>query len=495
MRTELPAFHPDSDDRRDRRAVVFVAFAALIFASRAWLIETWGSAVPFLDQWSVDGDLYRAWIAGTLRASDLVAAHNEHRILLTRCADLLLFIFSGHWNPWAQLLLNAVLHTATAAIVAVTFWPALPKPNRAALIVGLAVIFTTTAGWQNALWGFQSQVYFTDLLATTAFVWLARSATGTLRTALGCCALALALFGNASGLLAALAALVVTALPGHPRPTWPRLIPLAAVVALGFVLRVSPAEHAPLHAKNISQFLGVAARCLSWPHVDSAWGWLAMQLPLVALYIRRWKTRTALAPAERFAVSLAAFAFLNALAIAYSRGAGLPELRPLSRYQDPIILGIAAQWFAAVRLAADFGTRARLACIVWSGFAAVGLLSLTSTNLSLNLPFKRAQDDAMVLHARRYLKTGDATAFSRDVSSGGIHPEPAAVMRVLDDPVLRPLLPSVLRGNHDARPWIVHQARWLTLASALGLALMLAFNTRKNSQRPHTSVPAPPAAD
>jgi hypothetical protein len=113
--------------------------------------------------------------------------------------------------------------------------------------------------------------------------------------------------------------------------------------------------------------------------------------------------------------------------------------------------------------------------------------------LGLHLPFKQAQDAATLTHTGRYLKTVDAAAFSREVSLAGLHPNPTAVLRVLDDPVLRPILPPVLRGS-DARPWIIKHARWLNLASSLGLVLALLLAARGHSHRPDAPVPAPPAA-
>ena len=94
----------------------------LVFASRAWLIQVWGSPVPFWDEWGAEGlDLYRPWLTGTLRWSDLFAAHNEHRIALTRLADLALFMAQGRWNVWSELILNAVLHASTAAALSAIF--------------------------------------------------------------------------------------------------------------------------------------------------------------------------------------------------------------------------------------------------------------------------------------------------------------------------------------------------------------------------------------
>lgn len=478
------------------RTGVCLALAALVFASRAWLIAAWGSPVPFWDQWDADSELYHAWLTNSLEWRGLFAAHNEHRIVLTRLANLALFVVSGGWHPWLQLLLNAVLHAATAGIIGAMLWPALAPRTRVWFVAGLGVIFTATAGWQNALWGFQSQVYFTNLFAVAAFGAFAGLAPGRQwsgRGWFGWCALVLSLFGNASGLLAALVALGLTWPRERTRRAWCAWFAIALVLALGFALRVAAPHHDSLHARSIGQFLAVFTRCLSWPHVDSAWWWIAMQAPLATLCVLRWRARAPLSSAERFAVALAAFAMLQAAAVAYSRGAGLFESRPLSRYQDPLLLGVAAQLFAAVQLAAECGRRVRLALLGWSALALGGLVQLTATNLSLHLPFKRAQDHASLAQVRAYLNTGDASVFSRESPFAGPHPDPAEVIRVLDDPVLRPVLPAAFRDD-EAPPWLIRRAPTLTLAALLMLVTAFAVSSRHGSKRPHAPVPAKPGA-
>lgn len=461
-----------------------VAVALVVFTARAWLINTWGSALPFWDQWDVEPALYRAWLTDSLRLADLVAAHNEHRIFFTRVSALALFVLCESWNPWAQLLLNATLHAATAAVLVMVFARGLAPAPRAIAVAGIAILFTATAGWQNALWGFQSQVYFTNLFAVLAFAGLAFGHPWRGRWWLGVGALVLSLFGNAAGTLAAVAALAVGWPTSPTRRRWTAWFVIAAVAVASAGFRVDVAFHAPLQARSVEQFAAVFSRCLSWPYVDSPWWWIAVQLPLAALLIRRWTTNTPLVAAERFAVGLVAFAVLQSAAVAYSRGSGLLEMRPLSRYQDPLLLGAAAHCFAALILAGEFGRRGRLACLGWSTMMIAGLLQLTTTNLSLNLPYKRVQDAIGMVQVQTYLKEGDPAGLTVDPRHPGIHPDPKAVQRVLDDPILRPMLPRTFftdgrpESTRGAKPWVIAQGGVLFLLSVVGLGLALARSSR-----------------
>jgi hypothetical protein len=475
MRTKAPAFI-------HQRATGCILLGALVFSMRAWLIRAGGSPLPFWDQW--DGEalgLYLPWLQGKLGPADLLAAHNEHRIVLTRLADLVLYFLNGGWNCWQQMLLNAALHAMAAAALAAGFWHSLGERSRVALLAGIAVLFVVPCGWQNALWGFQSQVYFASLLALAAIFGLLADSRRGMRS-LGGAAAVLGLFANGSGVLAPIAVLVALVVASFCAPSgrreWASAAGIAAIAGIGLLLRVDPEYHARLHAATFAQFGLTFARCLSWPHVDSGGWWLLLQAPVAVLVFQRWRRRTALDSAERCALALAVFGVLHAAAVAYSRGAGLPEHRPLSRYQDPLLLGAAAQLWASLRLAREGKRSWRLGALMWAAACAVGLIGLTEKNLAVNLTYKRAQDRAGLAAARAYMETGNATAFLSDPGATALHPDPTVVRRVLDEPALRAGLPRVLRETRmdvfSDRPWIVAYAPGLSAVAAVLLGALLA---------------------
>ena len=468
------------------------ALFCLVFFARAWLIKVWGSPVPYWDQWDAEAlGLFRPWLDGTLHWTDLFAPHNEHRIVLTRVADLALFIVNGHWNPWWQLLLNAALHAATAATLVGLFWPMVNGLTRTIGLLGLVLLFIAPAGWQNALWGFQSQVYFCSLLSGFALGGLLLAQPFKLNWWLGWTAGLLALFSVGSGVLAAATVLLVnlfvliTALIANGssfppendhehRSIAPALftsVVVLVLVILGRALQVEAPQHAPLHAHTLEQFRAVFFRCLSWPWVESSWLWLFLQAPLLWFTATLIRRRTPPNAIDQFALGLGLLAVLHAAAVAYSRGAGLVDARPLSRYQDPLLLGVAANLFILLKFAAQ-GRTARIFALFWAGIFLAGLLTLTTTNFSLHLPFKRAQNTANLSQIRSYLATHDAAVFSQDRTSSLLHPDSAVVRRVLDDSQLRQVLPAEF-SDHSARPpWLIAYSPWLTPLSAFALLLI-----------------------
>jgi hypothetical protein len=470
---------------------VCVALVAVVFASRLWLAQAWGSALPFMDEWDLEAiGLYRPWLDGTLRLSDLFKPHNEHYLFLTRLVDLGFFVAFGHWEPWAQIVLNAVLHAATAATLAALFWPALTKHARAGFAAGLVLLFTSTCGWQNALLGIQSQVYFSNLFAVSALAGLVLAPPWSRVWWLGWVLAVMGLFCFAGGMLTALAAVttgvVFRVSSSNPKRTWAAHALVAAVVASGLMLYVEPARQLPLHAQNVAQFYAVFSRCLGWPHVNSPWLWLVMQMPLVVLLVRHWFRRVPLDALDRYALALAIFAALQAAAVAHNRAGGLIDARPLSRYQDPLLLGVAANCFAVLRFAAASNRGARILALGWAAGGAMGLLTLTTTNLSFNLPYKRAQDTASIGQVRQYLSTADAGVFTRDPAYPGPHPNPQVLQQVLDDPILRPVLPAIFfsRESESApgmKPWLIAQGRILFFLALVGFGGALAWALRRKS--------------
>ena len=465
------------------RALVCICLGAVMFASRAWLAQAWGSAVPFMDEWDVEANgLYRPFLDGTLHLRDLLRAHNEHHLLLTRITDLLLFEAYGRWEPWSQLILNAALHALTGAGLVALLWRPLSTGSRTALVLGVGVVFTSICGWQNALLGIQSQVYYSNVLAVAAIAGLILGRPLGLAWWAGWVAAVLALYAFAGGVFAALSVLAITAFSLPAARRLPRTLLAFAVVALiplaAFFLFREPPGQLPLHARNFGEYYAVIARCLGWPHVTSPVAWIPLQLPAVWLVL--WRARRGrFSLHDRCALALVAFAAFQAFAVAHNRGAGLIDYRPLSRYLDPLLLGVIGQWYCALRLTERFGRPARLLAIGWAGIAAIGLLTLTTFNLSVNLPFKRDQDRASLAQIREYLAHPDPSIFTRDPLHPGPHPDRKVVEQVLADPRLRPVLPAVFFTAEPETapgrlPWVIAHGRTLLVASIpLLLAVVL----------------------
>lgn len=467
----------------------------LAFFSRAWLVNSWGSPVPFWDQWDSEAlGLYLPWLEHTLGWRDFFSAHNEHRIVLTRLAALTLFVAQDGWHTWSQLLLNGTLHATTFFLLFHALARDLTPRTLLIFSCGLALLATATAGWQNALWGFQTQFYFAQLFAAGAFLAMAGSAPLTAGWWLGALSASLALLSNGGGWFAPLSVLggmLIVHFRQFPVQRRVRFIislgVLVFLTAAGMLLSAKAPQHALFYARDLSQFWAVCSRSLAWPYVYTGGvAFLVMQSPVLFLVVSRWREKSPFTTAERAAVMVALYAGLSAAAVAYSRGGVLLNSVPLSRYHDAFILGTAAQLFALLVIARSNGRPGRLAAIGWCALLMAGLISLTTENLVRHLPLIHAQDQASLIKVRAYAVTGDVRVLTPTPGKSGPHPSsPQTVADIMSNPTIKPHLPVELTQPQDTPlnpPWLIRHARSLTLISALlfaGSLTVLALRSRR----------------
>jgi len=306
-------------------------------------------------------------------------------------------------------------------------------------------------------------------------------------------AAALVLIVNGGGLLvpaSAVGGLLLGLLCDRTFPErrfWAAMGVLLAVTMVGVALRVEAPHHAELHATTLAHFWALFSRCLAWPFVQGMdVAFFVMQAPLAWLLLHRFRQRKPLTTAELIAVMIAIYTVLSAAAMAYSRGRALYGVPPLSRYQDTLILGAAAQSFAIFRIAAEQGRRTRLLAAGWILILGVGLVALTRDNLARRLPIKQIQDEGNLIMVRSYAMTGDASIFISIPGFESPHPsKPENVALIMADPVLKPYLPMELtqpQGTPFNHPFLIRHSRMLTLIFGGLFVLSLLWPFARNSR-------------
>ena len=438
---------PASASNSRHLALPLLLAAAVIAAARYYLIQCYGSAIPYMDQWDAEPPLFKAWLRGEWDWGHVFAAHNEHRIALTRVGALCLFVMSGEWNPLHQMLLNLTLHTTTGVVLMFALFRTLPDlPRRAFAFAVATLLVSLPAGWENALWGFQSQVYFSGLLASLGILGLTLAPPLSFRWWGFLCVGGGALLGNAGGWLALPAAafallLARTAFRG-PHILAASIVGIAA--AGTWLLRVEVPYHEYLRARSVEQFIRVFANMLAWPAVGNPLAAVVVQSPLVVwVYMQRRRKR--LDATDCAAVGLLLWNVLQSAAVAYNRGNGLPDFEPHSRYQDPLILGTLAQVYALTRLLVLRVRALQVLAVVWIATVLLGATALSIQNLRRDIPHQRRLQELGHRAITAYLNGETRTI---DVHPHALHPTPDVVIRVLEDPVLQPHLPAeVQRGG------------------------------------------------
>jgi hypothetical protein len=429
----------------------------LVLVAQVWLVAVAGTDIPFQDQWDAEGrGLYPALLDGTARTADLFRPHNEHRIFWTRLLNLGLFSLNGQWDPLVQLTAGALLHAAVAALLAV----GLKRSGSAGWLLGSVVVLFSLplAGWHNALWGFQSQVYFAVFFSLAAFALMAAPAVSTGRAIAGWLAAGAAMLAMGPGLLVPVAlagGLVLSWREGRARAR--DAVAVAVLLAVAWALHQPVAAHAELAAGLPGQFFSALGRLLAWPHSGQPWAAVVLNLPVAVVLGRRLRLRRATVAGEDFVLLLAGWALVVALAAAWTRGGGAEFAASVpSRYVDFILLLPLANGWCVLALAREALPRwpvsGRFVAGAWGAFLLLGWLGLSAEVLrGVILP--RARDrEAPVRLMQEFQRTGDDAVFAGQPRLLVPHPNLEAVRAVLRDPRMQGALPPSLQPDRPVGP-------------------------------------------
>lgn len=433
-----------------------VVVALLVAAAQLWLVALAGTDIPFHDQWDVEGGrLYPQWREGTLTADHLVAAHNEHRIVWTHLLNLVLFAANGdRWDPLVQQAAGALLHGTLAGLLVWLLGTVRGVPGWFSWVVGLVML--PLAAWHNALWGFQSQVYFVLLFSLLALWGLTKDGSG-LGLTVGWITAVAAMLAMGAGLLIAPALLGLCGLHGLERRWTPGRVGASLILLLlAWCLFAPEPGHAELRSATLTGFLAALGRLAGWPHAGQPLAAIVMNLPMLLVIHGRlagWRNREA---GEDFLLTLGFWVWLLAGGLAWSRGGGAEFYAGVpSRYVDFLVLLPVVNLACLLLLLQSTRLRRHLSLTLagcWLAFLMIGWLGI-STEALRRVILPRALDrDAPVQLMQRFQRTGDANVFVGQARLLVPHPHLGSVQRVLDDPRMQGALPPSLQPETPLGP-------------------------------------------
>ena len=426
--------------------LAFGAFAAILFGIKLWLIGSYGNATPFWDQWDGEAEyLYKPFLEGTLSWNNLIALHNEHRMLTVRLLSLALLVVNGIWNPLLELVVNALLHVVSLGFCIALLARAIGRNHLPALLVFSLVLFGVPYAWENTLMAYQS--FYFVFLFSLASLWLtvnsnplsARWWGGVVCAMLAFLSLASGIFALAAAAVVGLA-LYVTGL----RKTLRQLIAvgiLAGLFMVGAALTPSLAHHAYLKAASFPQFFGALIAVLGWPISSNFLSAFFRSLPAFAFVgVMLWK-RPPADDRRWFLLALVVWTLGQAVSIAYGRAVG-----PLaSRYMDLFAIGILVNFACLISIAQDHMPKRsnwKIAGVsVWIAAVLLFLGVYTSMHIPTELAAKRDTGLAQEINTRNYLATGDLNHLKNKPSLAVPYPDPARLASILASPTIRAILP------------------------------------------------------
>jgi hypothetical protein len=445
--------------RFDARICAALACCLLVLGSKLGLIEWFGTSTPFWDEWSALGTLFKNFLNGDLHPADLLAAYNEHRILLTRLVALGLFEASGYWDPGQEMIVNAAIHSVVTVMIAASLARILDREKFVLVVLLTGLLGAIPFGWENTLMGFNTHFYLliglsmASLLAVSpAAAWSARWWAGT-ALAIG------SFFCLASGALttAAAAGLCLLQILRGVRSGRREWLGVLAHIGLtvGFVLatpNASADSPFPLQAQGLDQFLHAFGRILSWPS-KSELG-LILYVPTLLFAWRLLGEAPDRADKRWFNLAVLGWLLLQFMALAYGRA----DLPLSSRYLDIIQIGIVLNGVSALFLLSAFAETvwqrrwAVAALVCWFVVLIFGLQGEANHSVGGGIEFRRDSAAIETENIRAYLHTGDFSILADKPPIDISFPSAERLRGFLDDPTIRAILPVTLIDPERPRP-------------------------------------------
>lgn len=478
---------------------LLAAVGCTVLGAKLLIISVLGSPTPLLDQWDGEADrVYAPHLKGLMTFADLFAKHNEHRIFVTHVLALMHLELAGEWNTHFEMILGAMAHVVLVVWLTALLMPLVLHRRRLLFASFVALLFSVPIGYENTLFGFQTELYCMLLFGVAALVGLCAARPFSLRWFGGLAAAALSYLSYASGIATILAACVLVGLQlatgvrkrcGRELGAVVVIALVASVMILFEATKAASGSSTPLAV--IQGFLLLIAPAVAGI-VPAAW--------LCSLIVTRRPTTTDRA---WFPVALLVWTILQLALIAYGRGTVVAV-----RYMDIILLVYPLALVAVLALADGaaperFARFAQPGAVIWV-FIIVGCVAALGYYQSVlgAIEWSRSARQQTV-NIQSYFATRNVDELIARGRGGGTkfnlaYPNPQRLAKLLGDPDIRAILPSAIRPP-DADAASVCHHMWLkgSLADvtatavhvmlsvgpavlALGVALFFAAGTQRS---------------
>jgi hypothetical protein len=314
----------------------YSAFALVLFGIKLWVIQNFGNATPYWDQWDAEAaNLYEPFLSGTLSWADLFAPHNVHRIFTTRILALILLIINGIWNPLLQMIVNAGLHIVTLVLLIILLLRVIGEKYTSFMLFFSIFLFSIPYDWENTLAGFNAQIYFVILFSIIGLWYTSTNEIFSTHWWLGIGGALLAYFSFASGVFVFASQAFVGGIfyLFGLRKTKKQILAIA-LTTVGFLLGVAmtPTSSADT-SKTVVFFIRGLAKVFSWPlgtTLVTVFDWhlvtyffaaLLCNFPAILFTVLMLWKRPHMNDRRWFLMSLVIWAVGQNLSIAFGRGA------------------------------------------------------------------------------------------------------------------------------------------------------------------------------
>jgi len=428
--------------------------ALAIFAVRVWLINQFGSPVPYWDQWDAEAVYtFIPWFDGSLVINHLIAPHNEHRLFFTRILSLgLLILNDNQWDPLVQMVFCAGLAILNVVVQALILKHLLGERGYNVALFAVALLGLVPFAAENIIWGLQINWYVFNLFSLIAFWGVLLHKEGTWRWWLGMICAFLTYFNLASGILVAVILLLVKSYQWlvdskHRGNYLISITVLCVFIGIEVALFADSAGHAEFRHQAAAAhgfwnlFFTLLGKYLAFPFVIMPYMSIIMYLPIILLSLIILFTRRNPNALEVFSLTLGGWVILQAAAIVYGR---LWVDIVAFRYMDILALGTIANLLALYALydllPKGYNRLIQLYGVLW-GIAWCGILGLL-LGVTPFLQDKQLERQNLLHSMRNYLTTNSIESLKNTPIP---YPVPQRLADILAHPKMKTILPASLQ--------------------------------------------------
>jgi hypothetical protein len=391
------------------KALTCIAFALAVWGAKLWIISRFGNPTPLADEWDVHAvNIFVPYCDSTLSLQQLLAPHNEHRIVTTRAVALLLFVANGAWDPILEMIVNATIHVGFGVCILAILGRDIDRAAFAALAAISLALLAVPNAVENPVWGMETHFYGVLLFGFIAINLLARE-------------------------------------PGARRAwggRWEWAI--AGALLAGFVLAVTATPilvaHEVYRAHSVGEFLQAFAAVAGWPlRPYLVVATVVVNAPWLAL---AWRTLRKPPPSNDIAWALLALGLwlgLQFAALAFTRAFGIDA----TRYLDICALNLIVNFACA----AVMGGGPLRKCLVagWVAVIAVGWAIQTVRHVPQELQARHLLSLRQEENVKAFLTTGKYLPGASNADLSIPYPFPNRLDGLLSDPRVRRILPGTFQ--------------------------------------------------
>jgi hypothetical protein len=428
------------------RALICGAFVLAVLGAKLWIISRFGNPTPLNDEWDAQvASLFIPYFDSTLSLQQLLAPHNEHRVLTTRVVSLLLMAANGLWDPILEMIVNATIHVALGISILIVIGRHLDRYAFAALAAVTAILLAVPNAVENPVWGLETHFYCVLLFGFIAIDLLVRDAESTARRAIGVIVAILSFFSLAAGafvFLACAAVVIAKRLLGVERGRWEWAFAAALLAGCVLAVMATPilAAHEVYRAHSVGEFFRAFAAVAGWllrPYLIVAT--VVVNAPWLAL---AWRTLRRPPPSNDIAWVLLALGLwlgLQFAALAFARAFGIDA----TRYLDVCALNLIVN-FACAAVMGGGPLRKRLVA-GWVAVIAVGWVIQTVRHVPQELQARHLLSLRQEENVKAFLTTGRYLPGASNADLSIPYPLPNRLDGLLSDPRVRRFLPSAFQ--------------------------------------------------